>query len=272
MLFFTAELKSVIFAAILLIVLLEVSFAAAHTDGLPSDSNGIGIEERLGDKIPLGLIFRDEFGKPVRLTDLITAPTIILPVYYNCSNVCNFLQGGLAKALPYVKFKPGADYRVISLSFDETETPELATKYKKTYLRSMKGPFPEDGWRFLTGEHEDIIKLTDAVGYRFERKGREFVHPVVSVVVASDGTIVRYLYGTNFLAKDLSLAILEGREGRVGATVKKIVAFCFSFDPEKKSYVFNLLRVSATAVFLTAGVFLAFLTLGGKKRDKGKME
>jgi protein SCO1/2 len=48
------------------------------------------------------------------------------------------------------------------------------------------------------------------------------------------------------------------------------VGFCFSFDPEKKSYVFNLLRVSATAVFLTAAGFLIFLFLGGKNRNKGK--
>jgi protein SCO1/2 len=197
-------------------------------------------------------------------------PTIILPVYYSCTNVCNFLQSGLARVLPSIKPLPGREYRVISISFDETETPELAARYKKTYLTSMNVPFPEDGWRFLTGDNASIRRLTDAAGFRFQRKGRDFIHPVASFVVARDGTIVRYLYGTNFLPKDLSLALLEAREGTVGTAIRTVVGYCFSFDPAGKTYVFNLLRVSATVVFLSAAGLLAFLFLGGKKRGRKK--
>lgn len=267
-------------AAIIMIVQLAASIAFAHSEDQytpgqrrseSKDRDGFkkpGIDERLGGKIPLDLIFLDEHGKAKRLADLISGPTIILPVYYGCTNVCNLLQGGLAMALPTVGFRPATDYRVISISFDETETPELASKYKKTYLAAIKEPFPENGWHFLTGDRQNIARLTDSAGYRFEKKGRDFIHPVVSIVVAGDGTIVRYLYGTNFLPKDISLAILEARQGKIGKTVRTVVGYCFSFDPEKKSYVFNLLRVSATAIVLTAGGFLAFLVLGTKKQKK----
>ena len=165
-----------------------------------------------------------------------------------------------------MKRQPGTEYRVISVSFDETETPALAARSKRMYLASMNIPFPEDGWRFLTGDAAEIRRLTDAAGYHFQRKGRDFIHPVASFVVARDGTIVRYLYGTTFLPKDLTLAFLEAQEGTTGATIRKVVGYCFSFDPVGKTYVFNLLRVSATVVFLTAGSFLAFLLLTGKKR------
>ena len=238
---------------------------AAHSiqdETLPN----IGLEERLGAKIPLDLTFRDEAGQRVRLRDLITVPTIILPVYYSCTNVCNFLQGGLASVLPGVKRQPGTEYRVISVSFDETETPKQASRSRRMYLASMNTPFPEDGWHFLTGDARSIRQLTDAAGYRFQRKGRDFIHPVASFVVARDGTIVRYLYGTTFLPKDLTLALLEAREGKTGATIRKVVGYCFSFDPVGKTYVFNLLRVTATVVFLSAGSFLAFLLLTGNKR------
>ncbi|MBT0651917.1 SCO family protein [Geomobilimonas luticola] len=254
--------------------------AAAHTEdpfsghdhaGMvsgPDDGAKVGLTERLGEKIPLDLTFRDETGKPVRLGDLVTVPTVILPVYYSCTNVCNFLQQGLASALPGVKRKPGEEYRVISVSFDETETPELAAKYKRMYLTSMNAPFPEEGWRFLTGDAESVRRLTAAAGYRFQRKGRDFIHPVASMVVAPDGTIVRYLYGTTFLPKDLTLALLEAREGKVGTTIRKVVGYCFTFDPEGKTYVFNLLRVSATVVILCTGGFLAFLLLTGRKNGR----
>lgn len=192
----------------------------------------------------------------------------MLPVYYGCSNICNYLQGGLARTLPELKPQPGKDYRVLSFSIDETETPEQALRYQRMYLTAMKVPFPAEGWRFLTSERASIKALTEAAGYRFQRRGHDFDHPVVSFVVAGDGTIVRYLYGTSFLAKDLTLALIEARQGKAGNTIRKMVDYCFSFDPEKKSYQFNLLRVSATVVLLCCGGFFAWLMLTGK-RTKG---
>ncbi len=241
--------------------------ALAHehpTSGQEGGAN-IGVDEHLGGKIPLDATFRDETGKPVRLGDIITVPTIILPVYYSCTNECNFLQGGLASALQSVKRKPGKDYRVISVSFDETETPAIAGRSKRMYLTSMNIPFPADGWLFLTGDAANIRRLTDAAGYHFQRQGRDFVHPVASFVVARDGTIVRYLYGTTFLPKDVTLALLEAQSGRVGATVRRVVGYCFDFDPKGKTYVFNILRVSATVVLAAMGAFLFFLLFTGNK-------
>ena len=275
-----AQRVSLCLLAALLVQLAMLSrFAVAHSGhelrgqgagSIPRQAGeaAIGVDEHLGGKIPLDLTFCDETGHPVRLRDLVTVPTIILPVYYSCTNECNFLQGGLASALPAVKRNPGTEYRVISVSFDETETPALATKYKRMYLAATNIPFPEDGWRFLTGGVPEIRRLADAAGYHFQRKGRDFIHPVASFVVARDGTIVRYLYGTTFLPKDLTLALLEAREGTVGTTVRKVVGYCFSFDPKGKTYVFNLLRVSATVVITSLGVFLFFLIKSGKKRPE----
>lgn len=237
-----------------------------------AEATGASLEEHLGAKIPLDLRFHDENGKEVSLAELIDGPTIILPVYYSCSNVCNLMQGGLAAVLPTIKANPGRDYRVISISFDERETPELAAKYKKIYLSAIGTPFPEEGWRFLTGEAENIHRLTEAIGFHFQRKGEDFIHPVVSLVVSKDGTIARYLYGTNFLAKDLTLALLEAREGKVGITIRKMVDYCFSFDRTNQTYVFNLLRVSATVVLVCVGSFLLYLLLTDKKRHPRKTE
>lgn len=265
---FSISLSLLAVSGFLLVSLQEK--ACAHQEGIPSeDIAAVGLDEHLGAKIPLDITFRDERDKPVRLSQLITGPTIILPVYYNCTNVCNFLQSGLARVIPELKNQPVKDYRIISLSFDETETPALASRYQRTYLTAINRPFPEDGWRFLTGDSTAIHRLTDAAGYRFIRQGRDFIHPVASIVVAGDGTIVRYLYGTNFLPKDLSLALLEARQGRIGGSIRQMVGFCFTFDPQGKTYVFNLLRVSATVVFLTAASFLLFLIGTGRRKRPG---
>ena len=51
----------------------------------------------------------------------------------------------------------------------------------------------------------------------------------------------------------------------MGISIRKVVGYCFSFDPVAKTYVFNLLRVSATVVILCTGGFLVFL---GPDRQK----
>lgn len=263
-------------ALLLVISLVAVPVAPAHVEqppqrgGVEDSGVQVGIDERLGARIPLDLSFRDETGKQVRLADLVTGPTIILPVYYSCTNVCNYMQEGLARVLPEIKLLPGQDYRVISVSFDENEGPERAARSRRMYYSVMKENFPQDGWRFLTGDAANIRGLTTAAGFRFKRQGRDFMHPVVSLVVAQDGMIVRYLYGTRFLAKDVTLAFMEARQGKVGSAISKMVDYCFSFDPKSKSYTFNLLRVSATVIILSTGSFLAYLIVTGRKGRQGK--
>lgn len=230
----------------------------------------VDLEEHLGARIPLDLEFRDEQGRPIRLAELVTRPTIIAPIYYRCPNVCHFLQGDLARVLPGLKLKAGEDYQVISISFDETETPELAKRSRDSYYAAMNDGIAADGWRFLTGDIESILALTDAAGFHFQRVGSDFVHPVAFFIVAADGRIMRYLHGTRVLPKDLTLALYEARDGRVGTTIRKVVQFCFSFDPEQKTYVFNILRVSATAILATLALFAAYLVFGGRKSKKDK--
>jgi len=242
--------------------------AHVHPDPSKVDDGSVGLEENLGGRIPLDLTFRDEQGNPVRLDELVTLPTVIAPVYYRCPNVCHFLQGDLARVLPQLKLEPGEDFRVLSISFDDTESAALARRSKDTYFTAMQTDFPAGAWRFLTGDNETIHALTDAAGYYFKRAQGEFLHPVAFFVVSPDGTIVRYLHGTHVLPKDLTLALYEAKEGRIGTTIRKVVQYCFSYDPENKTYVFNVLRVSATVILTTLVLFLAFLVWGGKKSKK----
>lgn len=230
------------------------------------DDSGVGLDEQIGRKIPLDIIFRDETGTAVSLSELINGPTIILPVYYGCANICYNLQWGMAQVLPKIKSRPAEEYRVISISFDEHDTPQLASTFKRVYLTAMHTPFPADGWRFLTGDAAASTALLKSAGYGFQRRGRDFLHPAASFIVSGDGTIIRYLYGTSVLPKDLALALIEARNGTAGTTIRKMVEYCFTFDAGQKTYVFNILRVSATAVIICCGGFLAFLFMTGKKR------
>jgi protein SCO1/2 len=261
------------FAIRLFILLIGFFFSyspvTAHVEReQPKNLSGIGIEEKLGQFVPLDLTFRDENGNAVRLRQLIRMPVILTPVYLHCPNVCSLLLQNLADTLDKLPAGPGKDYTVLTVSFDEREKPDLARQKKKTYLKMIQRPFPADAWRFLTGDQENIRKLTEAIGFRFKRVGEDFEHPVSLVILAPDGKITRYLYGADPLPFDLKLALIEASQGRIGPTIAKVVRFCFSYDPRANKLVFNMLRVTGAVTLLFALSFILFLVLKGKKPAK----
>jgi protein SCO1/2 len=246
------------------IVLFLQSGVEAHVE-LSKDQPGVGLDEKLGQTVPLDLTFYDESGHKVRLSQLIQRPTILAPVYYSCPDVCSFLLYNLARALNQLPSEPGKEYQVVAVSFDETEKPDLAREKKRLYLKMIERPFPEGAWRFLTGDRENIQKLTEAIGFRFKREGKNFLHPVSLIILSSDGKVSRYMYGTEILPFDLKMALLEASEGRVGPTISKVLRFCFSYDPKGRKYVFNTLKVTGTVTLAFALMFVLFLVYKGKK-------
>lgn len=254
-----------------LILLMGVLFFPAalnaHVEHEQSkDLPGIGIDQKVGQYVPLDLTFADEKGQTVSLRQLIHRPTILALVYLHCPNVCSLLLQNLAEALDKLPAEPGKEYRVLSVSFDETEKPALALQKKKTYLRMIQKPFPEDAWRFLTGDRDNIRKLTDAVGFHFKRVGQDFDHPVSLIILAPDGKIIRYMAGVDPLPFDLKMALVEASQGKIGPAISKVVRFCFSYDPKANKLVFNTLKVTGTVTLIFALSFVVFLLFKGKKQ------
>jgi len=230
----------------------------------------IALEEKLGQYLPEDAAFRDENGREVLLGKFIDKPTIIAPVYLSCTHECPMLLTGLAQVLGKLELvKPGRDFQVIAISFDDADTPKAAAEKKVNYIKAVGRPFPENDWTFLTGDAANIRKFTDSIGFKFQQDAEHnFSHPVTLVVVSSKGEIVRYLEGTSFLPFDVAMAITEAAQGRVGTSARKMLQYCFSYDPLKKSYVFNILKVTGTVMVLFVGAFLIYLLKTSKKHRR----
>jgi protein SCO1/2 len=78
---------------------------------------------------------------------------------------------------------------------------------------------------------------------------------------------VRYIYGITFMPFEFKMAVLEAAEGKVRPTVSRVLLYCFSYDPAGRRYVFDILKVSGTVILFVAAVFIAYLTLGGRKKE-----
>ena len=243
---------------------------SGHKHPVPApDSVEAGVDEHLGAVISSPIYFTDSEGNKVNLRSLIDMPVLIAPVYYSCPGVCHILMSSLANVLPQVRLTPGKDYRVIMVSFDDLDTPAFAAQKKKNFLhavRTVDPDFPSDAWIFLTGDKENIDKLMGEIGFRCKRIGKDFVHPVVTVAVSPEGKITRYLYGTNLLPFDVTMALSEGDTDAPLFSVQRLAQMCFSYDPEGRKYVFNTLRLAGIGVLSLVVLLALVLFLGGKKK------
>lgn len=248
-----------------LFIILLLTFAlGADADDKKSQ---VGLDEKLGQIIPMNLSLLDEYGKPVKLSELTEGkPFALTLVYYRCPGICSPLLTGFTKVVDLTDLTPGKDYKIITVSFDPTETYLTGNEKKKNYFGQLtKKKLENSDWRFLTADSSTIAQLTDAVGFRYIKQDNEYIHSAVVTLLSPEGKITRYLYGTDFLPMDFKLGIIEASEGKVGTTISKIVSLCYSYDPEGKQYVLNVTRVAGGGMVLLLGVFVVILIVKKKK-------
>jgi len=193
---------------------------------------------------------------------------VLLPGYFMCTSVCNFLQAELANVLNHTEAIPGKDFNVVSLSFSDDEDASHARTSKRNYANLIKRKMDMDHWFYLTGDRENILKATDSLGYYFVKSKKNFyIHPNALVVLAQGGKIIRYLYGPSFLPFDVEMALSEARKGEPGISIKRgVLSFCFDYDPENKTYVFKMFRITGTAILVLLACFVLFLIRPSKSR------
>ena len=225
----------------------------------------VGIDEKLGSTIALDLTLRDEANQPVTLRRLIDKPTLLTLNYFRCSNICTPQLNGLVAALNQTQAEPGKAFQVITVSFDERDTPEIAAQKRINYLRTLTRPFPPEAWRFLTGDAAVTRALADSVGFRFKQQGKDFSHPASIMVLSPKGELTRYLYGVSFLPADLQMAVAEAERGQARPTIPKWLSICYSVDPEGRRQAFSITRLAAILTLLGAGTFVAVLLFRGRR-------
>ena len=229
-----------------------------------ADYNSAKVVRHLGSTIPLNLKFTNSKGETVLLKDLIDKPTVLDFCYYRCAGICTPLMVEIADVIGKVKYEPGKDYNVISISFDENETPAMAAQKKRAMTGLINHKIPDSGWVFLTGDSTNIYKLTDAAGFEFKRTPGGFLHKGVLVFVDKTGKIVRYMnpnYNRNsnfeILPTAFELSIDDASNGVVKSTIQNVLATCASFIPKgKDAYILLLVFITGILTMTTVIVII----------------
>jgi protein SCO1/2 len=231
---------------------------------------GEWVQEKTGDIVPLDTVFKNEQGETVTLRQLIDRPTLLLPIYYSCPTGCSFELANLSEAIRRSRHTSDS-FRVISLSFNADETPETAATVKPNYTQLLGKDFPQSNWVFLTGNADNILKLTQSIGYTFIKKDEfTYIHPSALIVFDKEGRIIKYVYGS-FISGDVDLALAEAAKGAPASSIHRLLAFCFPSNPRQNQQVLAYFK-TGTAVFLLVGGLWFLLFLRRKKSDQPKLK
>jgi protein SCO1/2 len=218
-----------------------------------------GIDEQLGEAVPLDIRLRDHRGRAVRFGDLLDGerPVALVFAYHSCPMLCSLVLDGFAAAISETGLEPGRDFTPVTVSFDPRDTPARSAEARDRYVGQAGREGLDTSWPFLTGDADETQRLADAVGFRYERDARtgEYAHPAVLVFITPEGRVARYLYGAAFEQRDFRFALIEAGLGRVGSTLDRFVLSCYQYDPDHRSYT----PAAIGALRIGGGVFLVCL-------------
>jgi protein SCO1 len=238
----------------------------------PRTLRDVGIEQRMGEGLPLDLQLRDHEGREVRLGDYFgDRPVILAPVYYRCPMLCTLVLEGLARSLKVLKLGAATDYRLVVFSINPAEGPQDAAARRSRALDHYGRDGGEEGWHFLTGDQQAIHRLTTALGFRFafDTESGEFLHAAAVVVATPEGTVSRYFFGTEHAPKDLRLGLVEASRGAIGTRLDQALLYCYRYDPASGKYtllVMRLVRLGAGLTVLALAAFIATMLHQEKRR------
>lgn len=260
-------------------------FADSTYDGKPAPAvsterpeaiQGVGIDEQMGHTLDLNLPFKDENGQTVTLASYYDGktPVMISPVYYSCPGLCNFHLNGLTDALKSMDWPIGGKFKMLAISFDPKETPDLALKKKATYVKLYGNPDAAAGWHFLTADQATITALMKSIGfnYKWNPELKEWAHTSAAIVTSPQGKITRYLGGIMFEPKDIKLALNEATAGKIGTFVDSLVLYCFKYDPHQSKYTlyaFNIVKMGGGLMVLLLALWLLPVWVRSRREANG---
>ncbi len=97
----------------------------------------------------------------------------------------------------------------------------------------------------------------------------QFAHPAVITVLTPAGRVSRYLFGIDYGATDLRLALLDASGNKIGSVVDATLLYCYHYDPATGRYslaIMSLIRIGGLITVAGLGASIV-LTVRRQRRQ-----
>ncbi len=245
----------------------------ATAQQLPGYLAHAGIEQRLGQTLPLDASYTDETGRTAPLRTWLTGkPVALALVYFRCAMLCPQVLHGLSTGLRQTTLTLGKDYDVLVFSIAPTDSPADAAMQKVEFLRGM-GADSAGGSavHFFTAKQPAIDAVAGATGFHYvmvpgpDGKMDQYAHSSVVMFATSEGKLSKYLSGIDYQPRDLRLALLGASAHKISNPVDLLILYCCSYNPVVGRYSVSVIRVLGIAGMITVLALIGMLVLLTRK-------
>lgn len=218
--------------------------------------------QRLENQVRMDAEFTNDRGERVTLADVADGkPTVFVLAYYRCPRLCNLVLNAVSKSLQAIDFEPGKDFNIIVVSFDPSDTYQIAADKKKSVISAFSRTGDDAGWNFLVGDEQTVSEAAESVGfnYAYDKKSGEYAHASGIVLLTPEGRVSRYFYGIDFPTRDVRLGLVEASQGQIGSPVDEILLLCLHYDPSNGRYGIAILNLVRAGGLLTVAAMVGFI-------------
>jgi protein SCO1/2 len=230
---------------------------------IPAELEGIGIADKSGAELPRDVRLTGSDGRDFILGEYMDGdkPLVLVLAYYGCPMLCSLVLNGTVDVLKAVPKSAGSDFRVLVVSFDPRDKPEVARGKRAAYLEAYGREADLAAFEFAIGSEAEVLRLADAVGfrYRWDDAQQQYAHAAGIFVVTPGGKLSQALTGIKFEADDLTAALGEADKGVWRSPLKSALLFCFQYNPQTGKYVLAAGRAMQVAAGVTIAVIAALL-------------
>lgn len=214
--------------------------------------------------------FTDQYGQPLRLSELRGRPLVVSFVFTNCQYVCSGLTLHLRDVVRIARDALGErSFAVLTIGFDAArDTPQRMREF------AVARGIGDERWRVVSADPATIRRFTADTGFTWLASPNGFDHLAQVTLVDARGRVAAQVYGADFeppaLVEPLKQLALERGIERSALRDLAVRArlWCSVYDPVTRRYRFDysMLFGLLPALLVLAIVAAAILAASGKRR------
>jgi protein SCO1/2 len=203
-----------------------------------SVSDSDSISGKLNQKIDLNLKFKNENGEEISLKNYLNDSSVLVLTlnYFRCTTMCTYQYLNLSEILKKNKLFGQNSFKVASISFDPTDTIQIAKQTKEIW--TPKTEIQNPSWHFFVGNPSNISKLTNSLNFYTEKDDQgNYSHAAALFFIRPDGTFYRYLYGIVYDKSEFSAALYDSSFKALGGIQDWFYELFHTYHPERGKYL-----------------------------------
>ncbi len=245
---------------------------------LAEQLKGVYVVQRIGEMLPLDIPFVDDNGHNVTLAQYFKpgVPVLLTLNYSDCPRNCSLQLSDLARALREMQWKPGTEFRIVTISIDPKEDFKRARSSKIRYLGEAASSEADKGWHFLTTSNQaNIDRISEALGYFYKRDEatNQYLHKTAMFIATPEGRISHYIRSMGYEGGVLQGYLQAAAKGKLGSPVSDdgtgFGLNCFAQDyNDNVGRAFLMMRIGGSCVLAFVVIFVGYFWVRELRRAR----